>query len=70
MSGKDEQKVIEASAAGEAAGGEALYEEAPVAASAAIAAMVETRTTELPDGTVAAAALRVNASLDRPEIVW
>ena len=55
MSGKDEQKVIEESAAGEADGGEALYEEAPVAASAAIAAIVETRTTELPDGTVAAA---------------
>ena len=55
MSGKDEQKVIEESAAGEADGGEALYEEAPVAASAAIAAIVETRTTELPDDTVAAA---------------
>ena len=55
MSGKDEQKVIEESAAGEADGGEALYEEAPVAAPAAIVAIVETRTTELPDGTVAAA---------------
>ena len=55
MSGKDEQKVIEESAAGKAAGEEALYEEAPVAASAAIAAIVETRTTELPDDTVAAA---------------
>ena len=58
MSGKDEQKVIQESAAGEADGGEALYEEAPVAASAAIvaiAAIVETRTTELPDGTGAAA---------------
>ncbi len=55
MSGKDEQKVIQESAAGEADGGEALYEEAPVAAPAAIVAIVETRTTELPDGTVAAA---------------